>query len=217
MVDDIAIVRSMHTEAINHDPAVTFFGTGNQQPGRPTMGAWALYGLGSESKNLPGFVVLTSGVGTSGGASNFSSGWMPSHYQGTLFRNGASEYAINGVPCRLLEEALLGQPLGGAPLQAGLRRFVHALGDDLVDQLAALDDDAAVREVDVIGYFTGEAHFVCDDDHGHALVRQLPHDREHAGDQADDQRRRPDRHAEDAEGKAHGQGVDAGGYREYDQ
>ena len=59
----------------------------HMQFGRPTMGAWALYGLGSESQNLPGFVVLASGVGTSGGASNFSSGFLPSTYQGTLFRS----------------------------------------------------------------------------------------------------------------------------------
>ncbi len=60
---DIAIVRSMFTEPINHDPAVTFIGTGNQQPGRPTMGAWVSYGLGSENKNLPAFIVLLSGGG----------------------------------------------------------------------------------------------------------------------------------------------------------
>ena len=63
VADDIAIVRSMFTEPINHDPAVTFIGTGNQQPGRPTMGAWASYGLGSENKNLPAFIVLLSGGG----------------------------------------------------------------------------------------------------------------------------------------------------------
>jgi hypothetical protein len=85
--DDICLVRSMHTDAFNHHPGQLLLFTGSIQLGRPTMGAWALYGLGSESQNLPGFVVLTSGVGTSGGASNFSSGFMPSHYQGTLFRN----------------------------------------------------------------------------------------------------------------------------------
>jgi hypothetical protein len=86
--DDICLVRSMVTDAFNHHPGQSLLFTGSIQLGRPTMGAWALYGLGSESKNLPGFVVLTSGVGTSGGASNFSSGFMPSHYQGTMFRNG---------------------------------------------------------------------------------------------------------------------------------
>ncbi|MBL8177132.1 MAG: DUF1501 domain-containing protein [Bryobacterales bacterium] len=85
--DDICLVRSMHTEAFNHHPGQLLLMTGSVQFGRPTMGAWVTYGLGSESKNLPGFVVLSSGVGTSGGASNFMSGFMPSHYQGTLFRN----------------------------------------------------------------------------------------------------------------------------------
>ena len=60
IVDDICIIRTMHTEAINHDPAVSFFQTGNQQPGRPSMGSWLSYGLGSENKNLPAFCVLLS-------------------------------------------------------------------------------------------------------------------------------------------------------------
>lgn len=85
--DDLCLVRSMYTDAFNHHPGQLLLFTGSIQIGRPTVGAWALYGLGSESKNLPGFVVLTSGVGTSGGASNFSSGFLPSHYQGTLLRN----------------------------------------------------------------------------------------------------------------------------------
>ncbi len=85
--DDICLVRSMYTEAFNHHPGQLLLMTGSVQFGRPTMGAWVTYGLGSESKNLPGFVVLSSGVGTSGGASNFMSGFMPSHYQGTMFRN----------------------------------------------------------------------------------------------------------------------------------
>jgi arylsulfatase A-like enzyme len=85
--DDLCLVRSMHTDAFNHHPGQLQLFTGTSQFGRPTMGAWTVYGLGSESQNLPGFVVLTSGVGTSGGASNFSSGFLPSHYQGTVFRN----------------------------------------------------------------------------------------------------------------------------------
>ena len=85
--DDICLVRSMHTDAFNHHPGQLLLFTGHTQFGRPTMGAWTLYGLGSESRNLPGFAVLTSGVGTSGGASNFSNGFLPSHYQGTVFRN----------------------------------------------------------------------------------------------------------------------------------
>ena len=85
--DDICQIRSMHTEAFNHHPGQLMLFTGSIQFGRPTMGAWVTYGLGSESQNLPGFVVLSSGVGTSGGASNFLSGFMPSTYQGTQFRN----------------------------------------------------------------------------------------------------------------------------------
>lgn len=85
--DDICLVRSLHSEAFNHHPAQLFLFTGSTQFGRPTLGAWSLYGLGSESQNLPGFVVLSSGVGTSGGASNFASGFLPSTYQGTPLRN----------------------------------------------------------------------------------------------------------------------------------
>jgi hypothetical protein len=87
VADDICLVRSMVTDAFNHHPGQLLMFTGSTQFGRPTMGAWAVYGLGSESQNLPGFVVLASGVGTSGGATNFSSGFLPSSYQGTLFRS----------------------------------------------------------------------------------------------------------------------------------
>ncbi|HEV1286826.1 MAG TPA: DUF1501 domain-containing protein [Bryobacteraceae bacterium] len=86
--DDICLVRSMVTDAFNHHPGQLLLFTGSQQFGRPTMGAWVVYGLGSESQNLPGFVVLSSGVGTSGGASNFASGFLPSSYQGVMFRGG---------------------------------------------------------------------------------------------------------------------------------
>ena len=86
--DDICLIRSMFTDAFNHHPGQLLLMTGSVQFGRPTFGAWATYGLGSESKNLPGFAVLSSGVGTSGGASNFSSGFLPSTYQGVQFRSG---------------------------------------------------------------------------------------------------------------------------------
>lgn len=87
--DDICLVRSMVTDAFNHHPGQLLLFTGSQQFGRPTLGSWVVYGLGSESQNLPGFVVLSSGVGTSGGASNFASGFLPSSYQGVMFRGGA--------------------------------------------------------------------------------------------------------------------------------
>jgi Protein of unknown function (DUF1501) len=85
--DDIALVRSMVTDAFNHHPGQLLMNTGHTQFGRPSMGAWLTYGLGSESKNLPGYVVLTAGRGTSGGTSNWSSGFLPSTYQGVLFRS----------------------------------------------------------------------------------------------------------------------------------
>jgi len=84
--DDICLVRSVTTDAFNHHPAQCLMFTGSQVVGRPTLGAWTVYGLGSESRDLPAFTVLASGAGTSGGASNFSSGFLPSTYQGTLLR-----------------------------------------------------------------------------------------------------------------------------------
>jgi hypothetical protein len=85
--DDIALLRSMHTDAFNHHPGQLMMNCGVPTFGRPSMGSWINYGLGSESKNLPGYVVLTSGRGTSGGATSWGSGFLPTHYQGVLFRN----------------------------------------------------------------------------------------------------------------------------------
>jgi len=88
VVDDIAIVKSMHTDAFNHAPAQIFMNTGSQQFGRPSMGAWVTYGLGSESSDLPAYVVFSTGTkGTSGGSSNWGCGFLPSIHQGALFRN----------------------------------------------------------------------------------------------------------------------------------
>ncbi len=85
--DDIALVRSMHTEAFNHHPGQLMMVTGVPTFGRPSMGSWLLYGLGSQSRNLPGYVVLTAGRGNSAGATVWGSGFLPSTYQGVLFRN----------------------------------------------------------------------------------------------------------------------------------
>lgn len=85
--DDICLVRSMKSDAFNHHPGQLFLFTGHMIGGRPTMGAWVTYGLGSVSQDLPGFVVLTSGVGTSAGSDNFTNGFLPSTYAGTVFRN----------------------------------------------------------------------------------------------------------------------------------
>jgi hypothetical protein len=91
VVDDICVVKSMHTEAINHDPAITFFQSGHQQPGRPSIGAWLSYGLGSETENLPSFVVMLS-KNTFHQAQPlydrlWGSGFLPSKFQGVKFRS----------------------------------------------------------------------------------------------------------------------------------
>lgn len=90
IADDICIVRSMHTEQINHDPAHTFMNTGTAIPGRPSMGSWILYGLGSECENLPGFVVLVSSGGGQDqpiAARQWHSGFLPSRFQGVQFQS----------------------------------------------------------------------------------------------------------------------------------
>ena len=90
IADDICIVRSMQTEQINHDTAHTFMNTGFRLPGRPSMGSWLLYGLGSESEDLPGFVVLTSEGGSQSqpiAARQWNSGFLPSIYQGVKFNS----------------------------------------------------------------------------------------------------------------------------------
>jgi hypothetical protein len=89
MVDDLAVVRSVQTNVFNHAPAKFFMNTGSPQTGRPSMGAWATYGLGSESQSLPGFVVLQSGPrGPRGGAPLWGSGFLPTTFQGVPFRSG---------------------------------------------------------------------------------------------------------------------------------
>jgi hypothetical protein len=86
IADDICLIRSMHTEAVNHAPGQIMMNTGAQQFGRPSFGAWTIYGLGSESDDLPGYVVLTSSQGTSGGPSNYGCGFLPTSYGGIPFR-----------------------------------------------------------------------------------------------------------------------------------
>ncbi len=90
VADDLAVVKSMHTDAFNHAPGQIFMNTGSQQFGRPSFGAWTTYGLGAESSDLPAYVVFSTGSkGTSGGASNWGAGFLPSVYNGVLFRSGS--------------------------------------------------------------------------------------------------------------------------------
>lgn len=107
IVDELCIVRSMHTEAINHDPAITFMQTGSQQPGRPSMGSWLSYGLGSEAEDLPAFVVMIS-HGTGKDANQglldrlWGSGFLPSSHQGVKFRSGADPVLYLNDPAALI-------------------------------------------------------------------------------------------------------------------
>ena len=96
--DEIALIRSMHTDQFNHHPGQLMMNTGSPLFGRPSMGSWLAYGLGSASKNLPSYVVLTAGRGSSGGASLWSSGFLPSNYQGVLFRNQGDPVLNLGNP-----------------------------------------------------------------------------------------------------------------------
>jgi hypothetical protein len=91
IADDICLIRTMHTEAINHDPAITFFCSGNQVPGRPSMGAWASYGLGTLNDNLPAFIVLVSKNASRDQplySRLWGAGFLPSEHQGVQFRAG---------------------------------------------------------------------------------------------------------------------------------
>ncbi|HEX4128856.1 MAG TPA: DUF1501 domain-containing protein [Pirellulales bacterium] len=124
--NDIALIRSMHTEAFNHHPGQLMMNTGVPMFGRPSMGSWLNYGLGSASNSLPGYVVLTAGRGTSGGASLWSSGFLPSTYQGVLFRN-TGEPVLN-----LNNPAGVSQAVQRNSLDA-LERLNHEHLDDLAD------------------------------------------------------------------------------------
>lgn len=90
VVDDLCIIKSMHTDAINHEPAVMFVQTGSQQGGRPSIGSWVSYGLGSDNENLPNFVVMISKGGSAQPLSStaWGNGFLPSHHQGVQFRSG---------------------------------------------------------------------------------------------------------------------------------
>ena len=130
IVDDIALIRSMHTDPINHDPAVTFFGTGNQQPGRPTMGAWLAYGLGSENQNLPAYVVLVSGSGGQSLQTRYwGNGFLPGNFQGVQLRSQGDPVLYVSNPPGLSGNARR-QLLDS--MQEFNRRQLGALGDPAI-------------------------------------------------------------------------------------
>jgi hypothetical protein len=110
VVDDICIIRSVRTDQFNHAPAQIFLNTGSGQPGRPSMGSWVTYGLGAETTDLPAFVVMSTGAGISGGAANWSSGFLPTVHAGVRFRN-QGDPILNvtspaGINARLQRESL---------------------------------------------------------------------------------------------------------------
>ena len=135
--DDICLVRSMHTDAFNHHPAQLMLMSGVPRFGRPSMGSWLTYGLGSESENLPGYVVLTAGRGGSGGVSNWTSGFLPSSYQGVLFR-GQGDPVLNlanppGVTAELQQQGL------GAITSLNRRRLEALQDPEIASRIASYE------------------------------------------------------------------------------
>ena len=110
IADELCLVRSVKTDQFNHAPAQIFFNTGFSQPGRPSIGSWVTYGLGSETRELPAFVVMSTGSGVSGGTANWSSGFLPTSYTGVRFRNQGSPIlnvaSPAGIDARLQRDTL---------------------------------------------------------------------------------------------------------------
>jgi hypothetical protein len=127
VADDIAIIRTMKTDVFNHGPAKLFVNTGSPRFGRPSLGSWVTYGIGSESQNLPGFVVLHSGDrGPRGGTALWGSGFLPTTYQGVPFLNGADPI-LN-----------LSTPAGFGPQAQG--EFIETVKDLNAERLAQVGD-----------------------------------------------------------------------------
>ena len=123
VADDICLIRSVKTDQFNHAPAQIFFNTGFSQPGRPSIGSWVTYGLGTESRNLPAFVVMSTGAGISGGGANWSSGFLPTTFTGVRLRNQGDPIlnvaSPKGVDTRLQRDTLdLVRSLNEGRLQA---------------------------------------------------------------------------------------------------
>jgi hypothetical protein len=131
IADDLCLIRTMRTEAVNHAPAQIMMNSGSQQFGRPSFGSWSLYGLGSESADLPGFVVLTSAKGTSGGASNYGCGFLPTMYGGTPLRSAGDPVLYLSNPAGIDADSQR------ASLDALNRLNAQALQSDTDPEIAA--------------------------------------------------------------------------------
>ena len=173
IADECTFVRSLFTDPINHDPAVTFFATGNQQPGRPTMGAWLAYGLGSENRDLPSFVVLTSGGGGQTLQTRYwGSGFLPAQYGGVQFRNAgdpvlfvSNPEGISGTTRRQLMDATnelnrmaLGE-LGDPAIRAQIENYELAFRmQTSVPELTDLSTESK-QTLDLYGATPGQPSF----------------------------------------------------------
>ncbi|MBK7874992.1 MAG: DUF1501 domain-containing protein [Planctomycetes bacterium] len=137
LADRLCVVRSLHTEAINHDPAITYFCTGHQQPGRPSMGAWLSYGLGSDNANLPAFVVLVSKDANRDQplySRLWGPGFLPSEHQGVQFRSGAEAVLYLANPDGVSRDARRSMLDALKALEAEQR--THALDPEIDARLA---------------------------------------------------------------------------------
>jgi hypothetical protein len=137
VADDICIIKSVKTDQFNHAPAQIFFNTGFRQPGRPSIGSWATYGLGSESENLPAFMVMSTGAGISGGAANWSSGFLPTVYTGVRLRNTGDPIldvsSPDGIDAKMQRDSL---DLIG---KLNHRRFAHDGDPEIATRIASYE------------------------------------------------------------------------------
>jgi uncharacterized protein (DUF1501 family) len=160
VVDELCIVRSLHTDAINHEQGITLMQTGSQQPGRPGMGAWVCYGLGSETRDLPAFVVFTSGAQAGDQPLSgrlWGAGFLPARHQGVQFRGGRDPVLFLSDPPgidrqtrrRMLDglaqlERLQTESFGAAEVEAQLEKYELAFNmQDAIPKLADLSDEPA--------------------------------------------------------------------------
>lgn len=137
VADQLCFVRSMHTDQFNHAPAQIFFNSGFAQPGRPSMGSWLVYGLGCETQELPAFVVMSTGAGISGGAANWSSGFLPTRFAGTRLRSGNEPILNVNNPAGVTEEL---QRDSIAAIESLNRKRLSTVGDpEISSRIAAYE------------------------------------------------------------------------------
>jgi len=172
VADDLAIIKSVHTDQFNHAPAQLFVNTGSGLPGRPAMGSWLSYGIGNEANDLPSFVVLTSGDNLSGGAAMWSAGFLPGEHQGVPFRSSGDPILNIGNPkgvsretqrqtldlIRKLNEKRLGA-VGDPEIATRIEAYemayrMQARSPELVDQ-----NDESARTREMYGAESGKPSF----------------------------------------------------------